>query len=210
MKLSKNTAWFVTGFTLLMILLLTLQGQEVRSATGQAANQSKSKPTPAPAKQETAKKDPPTLGFTRIKDVSPIADEDAYMEELRMKKELPDNPLVYDKRAMHEAALMNEFMEGFKNSKECNGITFYLKTDKKPDFAVHIMVSGHDDKKVGEQSWTWMLGYLNDPSPADSKSHGMGGMGIQSNAKLTARDVCMTVWDDVDQNHFKKPGGKIE
>jgi preprotein translocase subunit SecG len=68
-KLSKNTAWFATGFTLLMILLLTLQGQEARSATGQAANQSKSKP--APAKQEAAKKDPPTLGFNRIKDVSP-------------------------------------------------------------------------------------------------------------------------------------------
>ena len=105
---------------------------------------------------------------------------------------------------------MNEFMEGFKNSKECNGITFYLKTDTKPDFAVHIMVSGHDDKKAGEQSWTWILGYLNDPSPADKPGHGMGGMGSQSTAKLTARDVCMTVWDDVDPNHFKKPGGKIE
>jgi hypothetical protein len=69
---------------------------------------------------------------------------------------------------------------------------------------------GHDNPKASEQSWTWMLGYLTDPSPADSKSHGMGGMGIQSTAKLTARDVCMTVWDDVDPNHFKKPGGKIE
>jgi len=162
------------------------------------------------ARQDVAKKDPPTLGFNRIKDVSPVTDEDAYMEELKMKKQLPDNPMVYDKRAMHEAALMNEFMEGFKDSKECNGITFYLKTDKKPDFAVHIMVSGHDDKKAGEQAWTWMLGYLTDPSPADKAGHGMGGMGIQSNAKLTARDVCMTVWDDVDPNHFKKPGGKIE
>ncbi len=72
------------------------------------------------------------------------------------------------------------------------------------------MVSGHDDKKTSEQSWTWILSYLTDPSPADKASHGMGGMGIQSNAKLTARDVCMTVWDDIDPNHFKKPGGKIE
>ena len=165
---------------------------------------------PTAAKQEATKKDPPTLGFTRIKDVSPVTDEDAYMEELKMKKQLPDNPMVYDKRAMHETALMNEFMEGFKNSKECNGITFFLKTDKKPDFVVQVMVSGHDDKKPSDQTWTWMLGYPADPSPADSKSHGMGGMGIQSNAKLTARDVCMTVWDDVDLNHFKKPGGKIE
>ncbi len=170
----------------------------------------KPKPSSASGQKQSVQKDPPTLGFNHIKDVSPITDEDTYMEELKLEKQLPGNEFVHDKRAMHEAALMNEFMEGFKNSKECNGITFYLKTDKKPDFAVHIMVSGHDDKKVGEQSWTWMLGYLNDPSPADSKSHGMGGMGIQSNANLTARDVCMTVWDDVDPNHFKKPGGKIE
>ncbi len=170
----------------------------------------KPKPSSASGQKQSVQKDPPTLGFNHIKDVSPITDEDTYMEELKLEKQLPGNEFVHDKRAMHEAALMNEFMEGFKNSKECNGITFYLKTDKKPDFAVHIMVSGHDDKKVGEQSWTWMLGYLNDPSPADSKSHGMGGMGIQSNAKLTARDVCMTVWDDIDPNHFKKPGGKIE
>src|ERR1700692_4152075 len=149
------------------------------------------KPTPGAANQEAAQKNPPTLGFTHIKDVSPLTDEDAYMEELKLEKQLPGNEFVHDKRAIHEGALMNEFMEGFKNSKECNGITFYLKTDKKPDFAVHIMVSGHDDPKAGEQSWTWMLGYLTDPSPADSKSHGVGGMGIQSNAKLTARDVCI-------------------
>jgi hypothetical protein len=177
-----------------------------------AFSQSVQKPKQAPAavKQQAAKQDPPTLGFNHIKDVSPIADEDAFMEELRMKKELPDNPLVYEKRALHETGLMDEFMEGFKNSKECNGITFYLKTDKKPDFTVQIMVSGHDDKKALEQSWTWILSYLTDPSPADKSSHGMGGMGIQSNAKLTARDVCMTVWDDIDPNHFKKPGGRIE
>ena len=135
MKLSKNTTSFVTCFTLLMILLLKLQGRETRPAANQATGQSKPKPTPA--KQDAAKKDPPTLGFNHIKDVSPIADEDAFMEELRMKKELPDNPLIYEKRAMHEAALMNEFMEGFKDSKECNGITFYLKTDKKPYWHSH-------------------------------------------------------------------------
>ncbi len=105
---------------------------------------------------------------------------------------------------------MNEFMEGFKNSKECSGITFYLKSDKKPDFTVQITVMGHDDPKLTGQTWTWILGYPRDPGPADKSGHGMGGMGIQSNAKLTARDVCMTVWDDVDPNHFKKPGGKIE
>jgi hypothetical protein len=210
MKLSKNTAWFATGFTLLMILLFTPQGQEARSATGQAANQSKSKPIPAPAKQEAVKKAPPTLGFNHIKDVPPIIDEDAMLDEHRLEKELPGNQFVHDKRAMHETILMNEFMEGFKNSKECNGITFYLKTDKKPNFTVQISVMGHDDPKLGEQTWTWILAWPGDPGSAEGKAHGMGGMGNQLTAKLAARDVCMTVWDDVDPNHFKKPGGKIE
>jgi hypothetical protein len=65
---------------------------------------------PVAAKQETAKKDPPTLGFNQIKDVSPVLDEDAYMEEVELEKQLPGNQFVHDKRAMHEAGLMNEFM----------------------------------------------------------------------------------------------------
>jgi hypothetical protein len=152
----------------------------------------------------------PTLGFNHAKDISPIIDDDAIHEEWKLEKELPGNKFVYEKRAMHEASLMNEFMEGFKSSKECDGITFYLKTDKKPAFTVQISVMGHDDPHQKEQTWTWILGYPGDPSPADGKSHGLGGMGIQSNAKLTAKDVCLTIWDDVDPNHFKKPGGRIE
>jgi hypothetical protein len=173
-------------------------------------SQSTSKPKQTPTKQQTVKKDAPTLGFNNVKDVSPIIDEDAIHEEWKVEKKLPGNQYVHDKRAMHETILMHEFMEGFKDSKECNGITFYLKTDKKPDFTIQITVSGHDDPGLKEQTWTWILGHPRDPSPADSKAHGLGGMGIQSNGKLTARDVCLTVWEDVDPNHFKKPGGKIE
>lgn len=167
---------------------------------------------PAGQSAGTAKRDvlSPTLGFVNVKGVSPVTDEDAYTEELKLKKQLPGNQFVYEKRAMHEAALMNEFLDGFKDSKECNGITFYLKSEKKPDFTLQIDVSGHDDPKLEGQQWTWILGYPKDPSPADKPSHGVGGMGIQSTSKLAARDVCLTVWDDVDSNHFKKPGGKIE
>lgn len=176
--------------------------------------QTNDKPKPAaapvPAKQQTAKKNPPTLGFSRLKDVPPIIDSDAMIEGQKMEKELPKNEFVHTKEAMHETILMNEFVEGFKNSKECNGITFYLKTDKKPDFTVQVTVFGHDDPNFGGQSWTWILGYPGDPGLSDSKSHGLGGMGSQTSAKLTAKDVCLTVWDDVDPNHFKKPGGKIE
>jgi hypothetical protein len=169
------------------------------------------KPAAAAEKQQAAKKDPPTLGFNHIKDVPPIMDADAMTEEQKLEKELPGNERVHDKRAIHETILLNEFVEGFKNSKECNGITFYLKTDKKPDFTVQITVFGHDDPNFGGQSWAWILGYPADPdSSANNKAHGLGGMGTQSTAKLTARDVCMTIWDDIDLNHFKKPGGEIE
>ncbi len=191
------------GFLVLMLMLLFVE--VLLAHTSQ-----KTKPTPIAAKQQAARKNPPTLGFNHIKDVPPILDSDALAEEQRLEKELPGNQFVHDKRAMHEAVLMNEFVEGFKNSKECNGITLYLKTDKKPDFTVQIGVMFHDDRTVGEQTWTWILGWPADPSPADKSAHGMGGMGNQSTAKLTARDVCMTIWDNVDPNHFKKPGGKVE
>jgi len=163
---------------------------------------------PAPTSVQDSVK-PPTVGFNHIKDVSPIIDSDAFSEEKALEKKLPGNEFVHDKRAMHEMTLMNEFVEGFKDSKECNGITLYLKSDKKPDFTVQINVTGHDVTPK-DQSWTWILGWPGDPSPANKPSHGMGGMGIQSNAKLTAKDVCLTIWDDVDPNHFKKPGGRIE
>ena len=149
----------------------------------------------------------PTLGFAQIKDVAPVFDADAYDEELRLKKALPNNELVGDQRAFHQVALMNDFLDGFKDSKECNGITFYMKASgKKPDFVVQIHVSGHD-RSPDNQTWVWMLFQANQ-SAKDSNT--LAGMGTQSTAILTARDVCLTVWDDVDPNHFPKPGGKVE
>lgn len=161
------------------------------------------------SQQAQEHKHAPTLGFTQIKDVSPVVDMDAYEEERRMKKALPGNDLIYARRATHEAGLMNDFLEGFKDSEECNGISFYLTSNKKPEFTVGISVEGHD-KHPNDQEWTWILLYPADPGPRDKPAHGMGGMGTQSSGRLTARDVCLTVWDDVDPNHFKKPGGKIE
>ncbi len=146
-------------------------------------------------------KAPPTLGFNRAKDVSPIIDSDALVEEGKLEKQLPGNEFVKDKRALHEGSLMHEFLEGFKDSKECKGITFYLSNTKVPDFAVQITVNSHDTPN-SKQEWVWML--------SDTRKKELGGLGTQSSAKLTARDVCLTVWEDVDPNHFKKPGGRIE
>jgi hypothetical protein len=115
--------------------------------SAQISQESKPAVASDPAKQQPGRNGSPTLGFNHIKDVSPITDDDAIHEEWRLEKELPGNQLVHEKRAMHETILMGEFVDGFKNSKECNGVTFYLKTDKKPDFVVQINVTGHDGKR---------------------------------------------------------------
>jgi hypothetical protein len=143
----------------------------------------------------------PSLGFSKIKDVSPITDSDALTEENELKKKLPGNEFVGAKRALHEGGLMHDFLDDFRGAKECEGITFYLKKATVPDYAVQITVNNHD-KPGAEQEWIWML--------FDTKKKELGGLGNQSSSKLTARDVCMTVWENVDPNHYKKPGGKIE
>ena len=143
----------------------------------------------------------PSLGFNKIKDVSPIIDSDALVEENELKKKLPGNQFVGDKRALHEGSLMHDFLDGFRDAKECEGITFYLKKDTIPDYSAQITVNNHD-RPGAEQEWIWML--------SDTKKKELGGLGTQSSAKLTARDVCMTVWENVDPNHYKKPGGRIE
>ena len=98
----------------------------------------------APKTKPQDQKSPPSLGFNHIKDASPIIDMDSLLEEEDMQKKLPDNPFVKDKRAMHQASLMHDFLEGFQNSKECSGITFTMKEGSKPDFTVQIGVTGHD------------------------------------------------------------------
>jgi hypothetical protein len=160
----------------------------------------KNKP-PSSSSQKADSKSAPTLGFNRAKDISPVIDSDALVEEGEMLKKLPGNEFVKDKRALHEGGLMHGFVEGFTDSKECHGITFYLRKETVPDFAVQITVTFHDQPNH-EQEWVWML--------SDTRKKELGGLGTQSSAKLTARDVCLTVWDDVDPNHLKKPGGKIE
>lgn len=158
----------------------------------------------------------PTLGFNTLKfkdgsHLDPVMDFDAWTEEQELKKQLPGNQFLGDKLGFHDMALMNEFLDAFKAVKECNGITLFIDETRHPDpdFTVRMQISGHDDHPK-DQTWTWMLAYPHDPSPKNTKDHGVGGLGVQSTAKLTARDVCLTVWDDVDPNHFKKGGGRVE
>jgi len=169
----------------------------------------------------TSQKPIPTLGFNHIKDVTPLMDLDAMAEEHRLEKELQKLPgdqsvqalqqqqqYLMDKFRQQQQHLMDKFIAGFENSQECLGITSYLKTDEKPEFTVKITV-GHD-VFTGADLWTWIL---NRPADASYKAYGTGWRRVAdtkmllpvSNAKLTAMDVCMTIWDNVDPYHFKKP-----
>ena len=150
-------------------------------------------------------KETPTLAFNNTKDIPPIIDADALTEEWRLKKKLPDNPFVEDKRALHEGFLKKEFLDGFRDSKECNGITFY-RDAAKANTKVQVTVNFHDTPGL-EQEWIWMLA---GGPPQVGKEKTLSGFGTQSSAKLTARDVCMTMWENLDPNHFKKPGGTIK
>lgn len=158
----------------------------------------------------------PTLGFFVQSDSSGVFDSDASLEQKQLERQLPGNEFVHDERAMHEAALMNEFVEGFKNATECHGIVFYLKLGERPDFLVTIQVMGHDRQGFGatsvDETWDWTLltGRRKNSSPVGSFSDAFGGVGTQSSAALTARDVCQTIWDDIDPNHFQTPGGRLK
>jgi hypothetical protein len=167
----------------------------------------------------------PTLGFNHIKNVTPIMNLDAMAEEYGLEKELQRLPgdqsvkavqqeqqHLMDRFRQEQQHLMDKFIAGFDNSKECDGITSYLKTDENPDFTIQITV-GHDAFN-GAESWTWTLSRPGDPS---YKAYGTGWTRNPdakmvlplSNAELTAKDVCITAWNEIDPDHFKKPLNRV-
>ena len=168
-----------------LLFILTLTTICVPSFPGEPPSKPLSSATPTKT----------SLGFNQGKGVSGILDEDAHQEELEMAKRSPGNESVHAGRAMREADLLRQFVEGFQDSKECSGISLYLRTDRKPEFTLTIVVSGRD-KTPTDQTWTW----------AFSEAHGLGGFGMQSGAKRTAKDICLTIWDNLGPKHFKKPG----
>ena len=146
----------------------------------------------------------PSIGFAHVESVSPVVDIDVLADENGSGARSPKDSSMKGKRAIHETLLMDEFLAAFRESDECNGIAFYENTEQGPAFTVQIGVRGHD-KPALKRSWTWILGYPGDRSPANSEGHGMGGMGSQPNARLTARDVCRTIWNVTGVNNSKKP-----
>jgi hypothetical protein len=150
--------------------------------------------------QQNSSQQNPSIGFAHIESVSPVLDVDAFAEENALQKNVPTDSSIPGRRAVHETLLMNEFLRAFKDSKECGGIAFYGKPDQMPAFTIQIGVRGHDHP-ARKPSWTWILAYPGDRSASNSEGHGMGGMGSQPNARLTASDICVTVWGITGLNH---------
>lgn len=187
-------------------LILFVMGVTLVAQTPTKPKTATSAPT-VPKGNPVSSKEAPSLGFNNTKDIPPIMDEDAYMEEVKLKEKLPGNRFVEDKRAFHEGFLQKEFLDGFQNSKECDGITFYRDT-AKANTTAQITVMFHDTPNH-DQEWIWML--FGGPQQAGKTEKSLSGIGTQSMAKFTARDVCMTMWENIDPNHFKKgPGGTIK
>ena len=109
-----------------------------------------------PAKPQTATQRAPRLGFAAKEDSTPIMDTDMFDEQKYIEEAGSDSSAVKAKRAAHEAALTREFMNGFRDAKECGRIVFLGHGDNKPDFALQIMVDSHDTP--GQKPvWTWVL-----------------------------------------------------
>ena len=142
----------------------------------------------SPARPEPAPNRAPRLGFAETKDASPIVDTDLFDEQKYVEGAGADSSAVKAKRAAHEAALMREFMDGFNQAKECDGIVMMGTGDQKPDFSLQIMVDSHDlhgQKPV----WVWVLRQI--------RSDKVPPVGNDDSGKQAAAGVCRAVWSVV-------------
>src|SRR5215472_15136189 len=75
-----------------------------------------------PAKPKSVPKTAPRLGFAKSKDAAGLTDTDVFDEQKYVEEAGGDSSAVRTKRSAHEALLMREFMAGFNDTKECDGI----------------------------------------------------------------------------------------
>jgi hypothetical protein len=154
----------------------------------------------APGKpQQQAKKGAPRLGFLETKDNPPLVDTDLFDEQKYIETVGTDTTSVKSKRAAHETALMHEFMEGFSQAKDCDGIVMMSPGDQKPDFGLQIMVDSHD-LQGQKPVWVWVL--------REVRQDKIMPVGNDDSGKQAAAAVCRAVWNVVDPGHLKKSGDR--
>ena len=148
-------------------------------------------PVKAPAKDKHA----PIVGFAQTKDSTPIMDTDVFDEAKYLEGVGSDTSTVNAKRAAHEAVLTREFMDGFNDSKECDGVILNGKGDNKPDFELQIIVDSHDTPKQ-KAVWHYIL--------RDLHNNTLLPVGNDDTGKQAAQGVCVAVWKNTDPDHLKK------
>ncbi|HEY6350822.1 MAG TPA: hypothetical protein VI636_15585 [Candidatus Angelobacter sp.] len=136
----------------------------------------------------------PRLGFTQTQEDA-LVDTDMFDEQKYIEESGSDSSGVKTKRSAHEMTLTHEFMDGFNQVKECDGIVLLGAGTQPSDFTVKIMVDSHDTP--GQKPvWVWILRNTSTKKlvPADS----------ENSAKEAARAVCGAVWKQADTDHTKK------
>jgi len=126
----------------------------------------------------------PILGFAESKDATPILDTDLFAEQKYIEEVGADSSKVKAKRDAHEALLMREFMDGFNDAKECDGVILSGKGDNKPDFALQIRVDSHDTLEQ-KPIWAWVLRNLHTDKLLPVREDESG--------KQAAKGICLAV-----------------
>ncbi len=101
------------------------------------------------------------------------------------------------------ADMSSEFMEPFKESKECRGIQILTKTEKgKADFKVLTSTAKADTPEM-EELWLW--------TDFDNRTNAEGemrGAGNESSAAAAIKDMCSNVWDAFNARRGAQPPQK--
>ena len=149
----------------------------------------------APARPKPSKA-APRLAFVVTKDAPALVDTDLYDEQQYVEQTGSDSTSIKTRRAEHETALMREFLDGFKQAKECDGIVMTGARDQKPDFGLNIMVDSHD-LQGHKPVWVWIL--------RESRADKILPTGNDDSGKEAAAGICRAVWNIIGPDQLKKP-----
>ena len=138
----------------------------------------------------------PRLAFVQTKDAPALVDTDLYDEQQYVEQTGSDSASIKAKRAEHETTLMREFLGGFNQAKECDGIVMPGGGDQKPDFGLNIMVDSHD-LQGHKPVWVWIL--------RENRDDMILPTGNDDSGREAATSICRAVWNIVDPDHLKKP-----
>ena len=135
------------------------------------------------------------MAFTETKTATPIIDTDMFDLQKYIEESGGNSSSVKSKRDSHEAGLTREFMDGFNQAKECDGIILMGSGDQKPDFSLQVLVDSHDT--AGQHPvWVWIL--------RDVGKDKLMPVGSEDSAKDAAKGICQAVQQQANPDIPKK------